>query len=213
MREHASEFINARLHTVIRNGDSVKQVSLHLGVEGLNIDTDSEPEFYPREVAERIYARCPSGVISTDKFFYFSLKRSGVVLQFRDGELINHDPTKFTNVGSPFSVKRVLASPVGRNFSQFGRRMDRFHCLAGLVGASALFAALLMAKRRGYSKFALKSMITLPVAFCAAILCVAVGPQPAFLGWFIVGFIGLVAWHVAGQATEIGSEPAKPRKV
>ena len=200
---HGDEFIGTQLYSKVRNGDSVQHVSARLAAEGVDIDTDSTLGSEMPGIVRRFYAERESGLLSSDQLLGFSLGRSGITLQFRDGKLVNHDPTQFTNTPSPISFHKLRDTPVGYQISQLLWQMGPLQGVAGLVVASALFTAIFLAKRRGYSSVALKLMIALPIALGTAIVCAAAKLESVSLGCVIVGFTGMVAWSLAGYVTRV----------
>ncbi len=204
---HGREFINTQLHSSLRNGDSVEHVSARLGVEGVDVDTDRTLGSKVPGLVRLMYAERESGLLSSDQLLSFSVGRSGVTLQFRDGKLVNHDPTEFINVGLPISFRKLRDTPVGNQVSQLFWQMGVPQVVAGFVAIPALFYAVVLARRRRYSARFIKSMIALPIALCTAIVCTAAKLEPALLGCVIAGFTGTVAWNLAGYVTGAQKHP------
>ncbi len=203
-QHHGDEIINIQLHSKVRNGDSVEHVSARLGVEGVDVDTDRTLESV---FVRRMYAERESGLLSSDQLLSFSVGRFGITLQFRDGKLVNHDPTEFKNAGLPISFRKLRDTPVGNQVSQLFWQMGVPQVVAGFVAIPALFYAVVLARRRRYSARFIKSMIALPIALCTAIVCTAAKLEPVLLGCVIAGFTGTVAWNLAGYVTGSQKHP------
>jgi hypothetical protein len=189
------EILCGLLHNVVRNGDSLGRVSNVLGVEGVDVDRN-EPSLARglSRVVRTVASSRPSGVRATDEFFHFDFQKIGVVLQFRDGKLINHDPAEYGDA-TPFALHKVRKTPLYEQLTQLGWQMGWLQGLSALVVAAALFAAIYLARRRGYSRPALKTLIVAPVLICLTIACLLAGVRPYFLSLLIIGFTGLAIWY------------------
>lgn len=197
-QQHGDEVLNNQLHR-IRNGDSLEVVTSRLGVEGVNIDED--PTLGPdvaRFTRER-YGQRESGLDDADQLLTFSVGKYGVTLQFRDGQIINHDPSEYHDVGLPISVSKLRDTPLGRQLLQLRWQMGAPQVVAGVVTVGALLFAVIMARKRSYSTSSLKSIVALPAFLGTFIVCVAARVEPSPLSLVIAGFAGAVAWNLVGQ--------------
>jgi len=145
-----------------------------------------------------MYAERESGLLSSDQLLTFYVGNSGSTLQFRDGHLVNHDPTEYTDMGLPFSLRKLRDTPVGRQVTMLFLQMGAPQVVGGAVAIPALFCAVVLARRRRYSARSIKCMIALPIALCTAIVCTAAKLEPVLLACVIAGFTGVVAWKFAG---------------
>ncbi len=85
----------ALLHSRIRAGDSLEVVENILGKSVPLVEGAAELRVQLRQEAERHPERCPHGVYDTDTFVTYPVENNNLLLQFRNGYLINHDPAMF----------------------------------------------------------------------------------------------------------------------
>lgn len=85
----------ALLHSSIRSGDSLEVVERTLGKSTPLVEGAAELRVQLRQEAEHHPERCPHGIYDTDTFVIYPVENSNLLLQFRNGYLINHDPAMF----------------------------------------------------------------------------------------------------------------------
>ena len=199
-QNHGYYVISRVLREKIRNGDSFEAVSSRLiFVEEASSLFKNHPnaDWYRRHYAAR-----PSGLRDSDKFMEFNLGNAGVILQFRDKKLINHDPTEFTDSNDPFDWEIVKQTPIAKQIAEVRREMGMSQAIAALVAIIASTIATGLAKQRRYSQIRVRAIITIPVAIGTAIICMASKLQPTMLSLVVVGLAASVTWNVSGRFTK-----------
>jgi len=103
---HDAKSLFRVLHSQVKPGDTMQRVQELLG-RGQPPEDPEKSLARARKFAERQPQSFPVGVRDDDRFLEYSAGNLGVILQFRDGRLINFDTNQFkqlpevSRLGSP----------------------------------------------------------------------------------------------------------------
>ena len=95
---------------------------------------------------------------------------------------------------SRFNLKKLFVIPVVYAVALLLWQVSPLHGVVGLIAATALSAAILLAKHQDHSRFATQFVLTLSLAIIAAFVCGAVisAPGPLVLITMVIG--GVLGW-------------------
>jgi hypothetical protein len=93
-RTHSGRWLYSTLYHGVKSGDTLEQIERLLG-PGKEVDSERQLRA-SRKFAQMNPGAHPDGYRDDDAFLGFPLSGGKIILQFRDGILVNFDPNEFT---------------------------------------------------------------------------------------------------------------------
>jgi hypothetical protein len=110
------------LHTEVEPGSAVQDVEKLLGAGVPVTDGVEAVRAGLKQLAIRYHEHYPDGVYETDTFLEWPAGEDSVTLQFRNGWLMNHDPSQFAQYRPKYAVAGYETVPSGPPVSEIAGR-------------------------------------------------------------------------------------------
>jgi hypothetical protein len=114
-RFHDGKSLYALLHSRIKSGDSLQNVEELLGPATLATDNVEELRTEFRENSQTQPEHFPDGVHDEDTFAVYPLADDKVVLQLRNGFVVNHQPSQYLEFRPAGDVAGYQATVGGKH--------------------------------------------------------------------------------------------------